>query len=289
MHVPEPIGNQILSCSDPSPHAGPRSGRGDERRLANLLSARRYFPAKAFVQFFRFGFAPLELAFAAAALWAVFHLHAGRARAVAIWFWAALIIGFIFGGGDGVFYNAYFDLFLAIAVIAALFIPWLIERQGWRESRAAEIAVALVLLATLLPPAFHRIRFAPLFRLPARQMRFEMQARFIHRQPGPAVCESTLLCARAGKPFVYDPFNATERVLTGKLDPRPSLAQVRAGQIGAVQLFHPAPYFARRTRDLVFPALAQAVQQNYRLAWAAKNSYIYVPSHPAQKPRAKSD
>lgn len=254
--------------------------------IADLLSARRYFPVKALAQFFRFGFAPLELAFAAAALWAVFHLRAGPMRVIAIWFWAALGVGFIFGGGDGVFYNAYFDLFLAIAVIAALFLPWLLARQGWRECRAAEIAVPLVLLATLLPPAVQRIRFAPLFRLPARQMRFEMQARFIRRQPGPAICESTLLCARAGKRFIYDPFNATERVLTGKLDPRPLLAEVRAGQIGAVQLFDPAPYFARRTRDLVFPALAAAVQQNYRLAWAGKFSYIYVPRHPAAPHRS---
>lgn len=264
--------------------------------IANLLSARRYFLGHAFIQFFRYGFGPVEIAFAAAALWSVVQLRSrsqdggsaaqgGGSRVIALWFWAALITGFVFGGGAGVFYNAYFDLFLAIAVVAALFTPWVLARLGDLTGPArvcAAAAIPLVLLATLLPPAFHRIRFDRFFQLPARQMQWEMQARLIRRQPGPALCEYTLLCARAGKPFIFDPFNATERVLTGKLDPAPLLSEVRHGEIGAIQLFAPAPYFARRTRVNIFPALAQAISQHYRILLATPHSYIYVPRHPSR-------
>ncbi|MGH9490411.1 MAG: hypothetical protein ACRD17_07860, partial [Terriglobales bacterium] len=163
--------------------------------IADLLSARRYFLSHAFVQFMRYGFEPVEIAFVAAALWSVIQLRSwgqdggtaaqsGGSRVIALWFWLALVTGLIFGGGAGVFYNAYFDLFLAIAVITALFPQWALAQFGELGGAArirAEAVIPLVLLATLLPPAFHRIRFDRFFQLPARQMQWEMEARLIRR------------------------------------------------------------------------------------------------------------
>ncbi|MGH9535042.1 MAG: hypothetical protein ACRD2E_09300 [Terriglobales bacterium] len=257
--------------------------------VANLLSARRYLLSSAWLRLFRWGVAPVEIAAIAAALWSLAHLRPGRARVVAVWFWCALGVGFIFGGGDGVGLNSYFDWFLATAIIAALFIPWLMGRQQWmprqRAGRRAELAIPLVLLLSLGPAWFRRSTHYPhkqfhltdMFKLPGRQTRFQLQVRFLRQHPGPALCTDLLLCARAGKPYVYDPFDASERVLTGQLNPAPLVDRVRRQQFSVIQVLRPVAYYQHITSVLIFPPLADAIAHHYRLAFHSRRSYIYVP------------
>ncbi len=257
--------------------------------VANLLSARRYSLAQAWFKLFRWSLAPIEVAAIAAALWSLAHLRPGRARVVALWFWCALGVGFVFGGGDGVWFNAYFDWFLATATISALIVPWLMEGQRWaptsRAGRRAEVAVPLVLLLSLGPAWYRRssrfphkqFHFTAIFKLPGRQTRFQMQVRFLRQHPGPALCENLLYCARAGKPYVYDPFDASERVLTHQLDPRPLLAEVRRRQFSVVELMRPVRYYENVTGPAIFPSLATAIARHYRLAFHSRRSFLYVP------------
>ena len=257
--------------------------------IANLLSARRYSLAQAWFKLFRWSLAPIEVAAIAAALWSLAHLRPGRARVVALWFWCALGVGFVFGGGDGVWFNAYFDWFLATATISALFVPWLMEGQRWaatsRAGRRAEVAVPLVLLLSLGPAWYRRssrfphkqFHFTAIFKLSGRQTRFQTQVRFLRQHPGAALCENLLYCARAGKPYVYDPFDASERVLTHQLDPRPLLGQVRRRQFSAVELMRPVRYYENVTGPAIFPSLATAIARHYRLAFHSRRSFLYVP------------
>lgn len=259
--------------------------------VANLLSARRYSIANAWLKLFRWSIAPIEVAAIAAALWSLAHLRPGRERVVALWFWCALAVGFVFGGGDGVWFNGYFDWFLATATIAALFVPWLMVRQQWapmsRASRTAEIALPLVLLLSLGPTWYRRssrfphkrFHLSAIFQLPGRQASFQMQVRFLHQHPGPALCENLLYCALAGKPYIYDPFDASERVLTHQLDPQPLLALVRRQRFSVIETLRPLRYYENVNGPAIFPSLAAAIARHYRLAFHSRRSFLYVPQH----------
>ena len=273
--------------------------------VASLLSARQYFVHKAFAEFSYLGLGTIEIAALAAAAWSVAQLAAARrrrgrdvdsgfrttrrnpAQAVALWFFCALTAGLLFGGGAGVYLNAYFDFFLATAVIAGALVPWLIVREGWEWRRNAEMIIPLVLLLSLVPTWFRpsplfphrRARLSDIFRLPGRQASFTLQVDFLRQHSGPALCENLLYCARAGKPYIYDPFDASERVLTGRLDPRPLLAQVRRQRFSVIELMRPVDYYERRTGIFIFPSLAAAIAHHYRLAFHSRRSFLYVPQH----------
>jgi hypothetical protein len=60
--------------------------------------------------------------------------------------------------------------------------------------------------------------------------------RSLFRGQGPAICESLLLCYRAGQPFTLDPFNSRQLILAGKLDQKELIQRIAARAFGVVQL-----------------------------------------------------
>ena len=54
--------------------------------------------------------------------------------------------------------------------------------------------------------------------------------------PGAAFCESPMLCFRSGREFLIDPFNASQAVRLGRLDPSPLLDKVARGEFAVIQL-----------------------------------------------------
>ena len=110
----------------------------------------------------------------------------------------------------------------------------------------------------------------------AAQRRFDEDVRILRAHPGPALCESMLLCAVSGKPFVYDPFNATRLIRLGKLDEAAFTRELRERRYAAVQL-RMAPPGDALTHQRFPAAVLQAVQQNYSIVRRSTEGVILLP------------
>jgi hypothetical protein len=206
--------------------------------LSNIMNPRSYSFEKAVFQFLEHGFGPAPLAIIAALTWSAASLRQSRFRVLAVLFLSSMIVGFVFGGGSGVWVNSYFDIYLSVAVIMGLILHrvWHGQIAGGRSWVAVGLPIAL--LVSFVPTW---IAGPPLFAnaissLAERQRLFDSEVSLLRSHPGPAFCESLLRCYEAGKSYEYDPFNSASLVKLGRLDPTPLFDRLAQGRIAAVQL-----------------------------------------------------
>jgi hypothetical protein len=108
----------------------------------------------------------------------------------------------------------------------------------------------------------------------AAQGRFDQDVTVLRAQSGPALCESLLRCYFAGKPYEYDPFNATRLIAFHKLDDSVVVDGLRQHRYGAVELDYPrGDAFAERFA----PRIAAAIEQSYRPVLVHDGAAIYLP------------
>lgn len=132
----------------------------------------------------------------------------------------SLLLGMAFSGGAGVDINIYFDTMIAAAMGCGLAATWLRNRSGLPHSAPAILAVLAnfgVLLLT--PQVLGRIAVDTLGEYGEREALFRADVAYLRAIPGPALCESMLLCVRAGKAVSVDPYNVLQASLTGRLPP----------------------------------------------------------------------
>jgi hypothetical protein len=204
----------------------------------------------------------------------------------------------IFAGFEGTSYNLFQDAAVFLAVAAGVMLHELrgcITAEASANARAAKFAlsVAPLLLAQPIlarsPEAFAQIyRAGGLLEIDRRAERsFLAEAEFVSGRHGPAICESLLLCYRAGQPFTLDPFNSRQLILAGKLDQNELIQRIAAAAFGVVQLradicddpqavschiLHDRRKFNRFTDDVLY-----AVDRYYRIAWRSQDGTFYVP------------
>jgi hypothetical protein len=146
----------------------------------------------------------------------------------------ALAVGCISLGGEGVVYNALFELLIA----AALGVGYLV---GERVRRPVLAGVALTVAALVASSSVVGAIAGLTYRhdwLAGQQARVAAAQRIvatIAAQRGPILCEDLLLCYWAGKPFEIDAFNYREALLLGR-DPAPLLDRIARHQFGAIEL-----------------------------------------------------
>jgi hypothetical protein len=108
-----------------------------------------------------------------------------------------------------------------------------------------------------------------------RQRQFDSEVSLLRSHPGPAFCESLLLCYEAGKSYEYDPFNSANLVKLGRLDPAPLLAKISQGQIAAVQLCCSLDFLKVDDDPDIIPQMLPAMQASYELRLAdGHNPYL---------------
>jgi hypothetical protein len=72
--------------------------------------------------------------------------------------------------------------------------------------------------------------------LPAEEKEFNSAVALLKARPGPALCESLLLCYEADKPFEYEPFTVRAQVKTGRLPEDKVLDLLRTHHFQTVQI-----------------------------------------------------
>jgi hypothetical protein len=196
-------------------------------------------------------------------------------RVAGLLFLAGLAFGTYFGGGSGVNINSKFTAFFALAILVGLFLSDLKF-----SPRPAYSFVPLLLFACLLFPwikgrAEHPLLDFSTMRL--KQAQYDEEVALLRAHPGPALCESILRCFDSGKPYVYDPFNATRLVEFHKLDPQPLVDQIRSRAFGAMQLEHTVP-IERAGGSSRFPLVVlDAIEEAYTPVLEYDDTTIYIP------------
>ena len=158
-------------------------------------------------------------------------------RAMFLGLFAALALAIACLGiaGDGVVYNALFELVVA----ASLAIGYRAggARSGTPGTWIALATVAVVAWSTSLAAvamiAYRSDWIAGRDRLVATAQR---SVEIIAAQPGPALCEDLLLCDWAGKSSEVDAFNYAQSVYTGRRDESALLARIERGGFDVIEM-----------------------------------------------------
>jgi hypothetical protein len=154
---------------------------------------------------------------------------------VAAYLAGGLALGMVFSGGAGVDLNIYFDVMVASSMAVGLASAW--ARQNAQLPRSAPAVLALL------------ANFGVLLVIPQTYGRMEALTRedeaALRAIPGPALCESMLLCLNAGKGIAVDPYNVYQATLTGRLPKDQLTGMLRRQEFAVVQIKsvreHPVP------------------------------------------------
>ncbi len=240
--------------------------------VTQLLAPRGYSVGKA-VEQAGIVLGPLLLPLAVAVFTAFRFRQDPTRRIAAILLATSLAFGLYFSGGSGVAVNAFVSIFLAIVMLCGL------TFEAMPQLRPA--LFAWLLIPWLLVPRLATGDWNPFARLAetrAAAQRFSQETALLRSLPGPALCESLLLCAYADKPYLYDPFNATRLVALHKLDPAPMLDAIHHQRFAAVQFN--APLADERHSERFDPALIEAIAESYQLHSATPDGELYTPRRP---------
>ena len=143
-----------------------------------------------------------------------------------------LALGIFFSGGAGTDVNVFFDVYVALAVGAGL-LPRLAPFP------LARPVMALVVNAGVLfytPLSLGRIGVDLAGEAADHVALFKDDVAYVRSIPGTALCQSHLVCLRAGKPAFYDPINMLQAMTMGRLPADTLTAMLRRHEIALVQI-----------------------------------------------------
>ncbi|ARJ66666.1 hypothetical protein WV31_13785 [Magnetospirillum sp. ME-1] len=144
-------------------------------------------------------------------------------------------IGAFFLGGAGTDLNVFFDVFIALAIGAGL----VLHLAPFFKFRPV---VALAINAGVLaytPAALGRAGVEVLGELAHRQELFGEDVAYLKGIEGKALCQSHLLCLRAGKPAFYDPINMLQAMTMGRLPADTLTGMLKRHEIAVIELVDP--------------------------------------------------
>jgi hypothetical protein len=229
---------------------------------------------------------------AAVALSASLLLAADRVI-LAAWGIISIISATILSGFEGTSYNMFQDAAVFLGVAAGVMMSEL--RKSEFRGRLAK-ALSFILPFVFAQPILARAPDAAARAYHARdlldgdhrrQEAFLADAKFVSEKQGPAFCESLLLCHAAGQPFILDPFNSRQYMLSGRLDQGELIRQIAAREFAVIQLHadicddlttqscHILHY--RQKVDRFTDEVLYAIDQYYVVARRSTFGSFYVP------------
>ena len=248
----------------------------------HLMSPRVYYPADVWSSLGTY-LSFMQVAFVAALVWA-FRTTSVASTGWLLWgFPIAHVLGAFYCGGAGAGVNHLFDAMIFTAIMVGLILPDLPAlAEGTRFPRAALafllivpfFLTSLVVVARRLPADFgHR---------PDETARLEAEfsgvSDFVRRQPGPALCETLLMCYAAGKPESYDPFAVDQLIRTGKISQEQVAQLIASRRFGAIEIDWNAGEAMQPAPRLRFPGpVMRALFGNYQLALRSDRYAVFTP------------
>jgi hypothetical protein len=187
--------------------------------LVHITGKRTYSYWLAWSQFHRYALLFQTLLVIACA-WSMYAFRSRRVFVLAFLF--SNVLAFLLAGGAGVDMNIFFNALAATVIACGLSLSDIrFALQGWRAPILNGMSVlmfALVFISVMIfvPGQLRRNR-RELHGLPAREGEFLSAVEFTRARPGPAMCESLLLCYEAGKSFEFEPFTVGDQMRTGEI------------------------------------------------------------------------
>jgi hypothetical protein len=231
------------------------------------------------------------LAVVGVGLWAARRRPA--ARFAVVYLLLSIALGAFWSGGAGTDINVWFDVPIALAIGAGVVLVELRERGVTPRLQTAFALTANAAALFYAPQALGRMGVDLAGEMAERQRLFREDVAWLKKQPGAVLCQSQLLCLRAGKPMGVDAFNTTQAILTGRLAPDTLTGRIAAGAFAVVQVsdlpqrtiddppgLQTEPARFVNFQDAVFAAL----ERRYRLARVGISGRFYVPRRAGRGP-----
>jgi hypothetical protein len=212
---------------------------------------------------------------------------------LAAWGIISIISATILSGFEGTSYNMFQDAAVFLGVAAGVMMSEL-RKSEVRGGLARVVASALPFLVAQPVLARAPDIAVEVYHAPAlldsdrrRQEAFLADAKYVADKQGPAICESLLLCYVAGQPFILDPFNSRQYMLSGKLDQSELIRRIAAREFAVIQLradicddpttpsCHILHY--RQKVDRFTDEVLYAIDQHYEVARRSTFGSFYVP------------
>jgi hypothetical protein len=212
---------------------------------------------------------------------------------LAAWGMISIVSAAILSGFEGTSYNMFQDAAVFLGIAAGIMLSEF--RKLEIRSRLAKVvltALPFVVAQPILARApdaavqvYHGRALLDADR--KRQETFLADAKYVADRKGPAICESLLLCNVAGQPFILDPFNSRQYILSGRLDQRELIRRIAAREFAVIQLHadicddpttqscHILHY--RQKTDRFTDEVLYAIDQYYVVARRSTFGSFYVP------------
>jgi hypothetical protein len=174
-----------------------------------------------------------------ATAWVIYKFRSRRVIALA--FVLSHVLACLLAGGFGVGPNIFFNSFAVTTIACGMALSDMhLAVEGWQRpsldwSATLMFGLFAVSILAFIPGQLRRDR-AKMRDLPAQEEEFNSAVQFVKMQPGPALCESLLLCYEAGKPFEYEPFSVRDQLKTGVLRESDVLQLLKTHHFHTVQI-----------------------------------------------------
>lgn len=151
------------------------------------------------------------------------------------------VLAFLLAGGSGVDLNIFFNALAATVIACGIAFSDItlvcagVRPAGVNLAAALMFAFLFISIMVFVPGQLRRDR--ELIRLlPARENEFKSAVEFVKTRPGPALCESLLLCYEADKPFEYEAYSVQDLIKTGRIHEDDVLQLLRTHHFQTVEV-----------------------------------------------------
>ena len=212
---------------------------------------------------------------------------------IAGWGMVSISSAAILSGFEGTSYNMFQDAAVFLGIAAGIMMSELRKldtsgRLAGVLSTALPFVLAEPILARAPDVAAQTYDSRALLAVDRKRQRlFLADAEYVADRQGPAICENLLLCYVAGRPFILDPFNSRQYMLSGKLDQGELIRRINRHEFALIQLHadicddpaapscHILHY--RQKIDRFTDEVLYAIDQYYEVGRRSDFGTFYVP------------
>jgi hypothetical protein len=203
------------------------------------------------------------------------------ATVVPTFYWFYFVISLAWGGlmmsGDGVSYNAVFDVLIALVLLAGSIVG-----DPSLDRRSAMVMAIALSLAPGIPASLLRV-YGQLASLSATEKSSEAQIAVLAAAPPPVACQTLALCYWARQPMAVDFFNLGQKARVGTISEAEAACVFEEGRFNRLELDSPTPGISWLPQRI-----NEAIGRAYVAAIKTGNRVIYSPNRAPLSPECQN-